>query len=90
MTEAARITVTGKVQGVGFRAACAREAKSIGVAGAVRNLADGSVQVVAEGTTAQLEALTRWCHRGPAFAVVRTVDLEPVPPSAMKSFRILR
>jgi acylphosphatase len=68
-----RVLVSGRVQGVGFRVACAREAADAGVAGRVRNLPDGGVEAVFEGAPAQVDALVAWCRRGPRSAVVRDV-----------------
>jgi acylphosphatase len=68
-----RVVVSGRVQGVGYRVACAREAAAAGVAGHARNLPDGRVEAVFEGTPAQVDALVAWCRRGPRGAVVREV-----------------
>ena len=71
--------VEGVVQGVGFRWATVRQARSLGLQGTVRNLADGRVEVVAEGEEQRLARLRAWLGRGPAGAHVRSVDsrLEP-------------
>jgi acylphosphatase len=71
--------VDGVVQGVGFRWATVRQARALGLTGIVRNLADGRVQVVAEGAEEKLARLKAWLDRGPAGAHVRSVDsrLEP-------------
>ena len=71
----ARLRVTGLVQGVFFRQATADEAKRLGVGGAVRNLPDGSVEVVAEGARAAVEGLVAFCRRGPPAARVDAVEL---------------
>ena len=72
----ARIRVVGVVQGVAFRQSTVDEARRLGLTGSVRNLSDGSVEAEAEGTRAQVEALVRWCHRGPPAALVERVDVE--------------
>ena len=74
-----RYVVSGRVQGVGFRYFVARELQALGVAGWVRNLADGRVEVVAEGEEDRLARLRTWLAHGPAGAHVRCVDtrLEP-------------
>jgi acylphosphatase len=72
----ARIRVVGIVQGVAFRQSTVHEARRLGLAGHVRNLPDGSVEVEAEGVRAQIEALVRWCERGPPSARVERVDVE--------------
>ena len=83
------MTVSGRVQGVGFRASSAREAKTLGVVGSVRNLPDGSVDVVAEGEESAVDALIAWCHAGPAFANVHGVECLPEAPQGDTSFRVL-
>ena len=64
----------GRVQGVGFRAFAAREAQRLGLAGEVRNRADGAVDVEAEGERAALETLLETLRRGPPAAVVTDVE----------------
>ncbi len=81
--------VRGRVQGVGYRANCARFAESIGVAGTVRNLPDGSVEVVAEGPPDVIDELITWCRRGPTWAKVSSVDVTDAPAEGLASFRIV-
>ncbi|MBK7045351.1 MAG: acylphosphatase [bacterium] len=64
------LRISGRVQGVGFRWHAREEALRLGLTGRVRNLADGSVQLVAEGPRVSLEALATWCGRGPVRARV--------------------
>ena len=65
------VKISGRVQGVWFRDSTQREAARIGtLTGTVRNVPDGSVEVVAEGPREACEALLRWCHRGPRMARV--------------------
>jgi len=71
----AHVVVTGRVQGVGFRFTTVDQARRLGVHGWVRNRADGSVEVEAEGDRASVEALVRFLHRGPAGAWVQDVAL---------------
>lgn len=71
-----RAVVTGRVQGVHYRASTAREAARLGLVGWVRNLADGSVELEAEGADAQVAALLAWCGRGPPLAAVARVAVE--------------
>jgi acylphosphatase len=84
-----RIIVTGRVQGVGFRASCAREAKRLGVAGTVRNRAEGSVEVVAEGDEVVIDSLTDWCRVGPNFARVQSIECINEVPAGEVTFRIM-
>lgn len=71
--------VFGRVQGVGFRFTCCRQARALGLSGWVRNLPDDSVEIVAEGSPAALKALSDWCHRGPTFAEVERITETPEP-----------
>ncbi|MEW6378174.1 MAG: acylphosphatase [bacterium] len=72
----AHLFISGMVQGVFFRSSTKSEASRLGVKGWVRNLSDGSVEVVAEGEKADVERLVAWCHRGPVGAHVRKVDIQ--------------
>ncbi|NJL47236.1 MAG: acylphosphatase [Leptolyngbyaceae cyanobacterium SM2_5_2] len=72
-----RAVVYGVVQGVGFRYHAQKVAQQLGVTGFVRNLADGSVEVVAAGHEAQVNALLDWAHQGPANAQVSRVEVAP-------------
>jgi acylphosphatase len=65
--------VSGKVQGVYFRHSTRAEANRLSLRGTVRNLPDGSVEVLAHGTPAAIEALRLWLHQGPALARVDKV-----------------
>ena len=71
--------VEGNVQGVGFRFSAVHQARRLGVSGYVRNLWDGTVEVVAEGREEQLRQLERWLHHGPPGAVVRRVESHYAP-----------
>ena len=70
-----RALVKGHVQGVYYRASAAFEAQKLGCTGFVRNLPDGSVEVVAEGKRRDLDALLRYLREGPAYAYVTGVDI---------------
>lgn len=74
MAEARRWRISGRVQGVGFRAATRREALALGLCGYARNLADGRVEVLAAGPQDALERLADWLFRGPPLARVETVE----------------
>ena len=78
MTEIQRvkIIVIGRVQGVFYRDSTRRKAKELGLAGTVRNLPDGSVEVVAEGPADALQALAQWCRLGPPAAQVRDASTQ--------------
>jgi acylphosphatase len=75
MAERARVHlhVSGVVQGVFYRQSTVDEGRRLGVAGWVRNLPDGRVEVLAEGPKAAVEALVAFCRRGPPAARVEAV-----------------
>jgi acylphosphatase len=77
-----RMRVTGLVQGVFYRQSTALEAARLGVSGTVRNLADGSVEVVAEGEARAVASLEAFCRRGPPSARVEEVELTQETPTA--------
>jgi len=85
-----RLIVSGQVQGVGYRAACCGKARELGLAGWVRNLADGRVEVQAEGNALQLGELRLWCERGPATAQVSGVAVSQLGSSGEDWFEIRR
>ena len=89
VTQARRFVVRGRVQGVGFRWFVEREAHVLGVSGWVRNNADGSVEVLAQGTRDQLLGLRSRLRHGPRAARVDDVEESEVGPVAgLTSFRI--
>lgn len=69
-----RVFVSGRVQGVFFRDSTRQKAVETGVAGWVRNLPDGRVEAVFEGPREAVEAMLRWCARGPPLARVDDVE----------------
>lgn len=69
------VFVTGKVQGVFFRASTKEAADKLGVKGFVRNEKDGSVYIEAEGDEQQLQQFISWCHEGPPHARVQNVNI---------------
>ena len=82
------VFVAGRVQGVFFRASCAREARAIGVAGWVRNAPDGRVEAVFEGSDAAVEAMIGWCRTGPVHARVDAVEIEEEVPAGDAGFHV--
>lgn len=68
------VTITGRVQGVGFRAATVRQAHLLGVRGWVRNLEDGSVEALLQGPHDQVDRMLSWLHVGPPGARVAEVN----------------
>lgn len=83
-----RLTVSGRVQGVFYRDSCQTMAVAFGVKGWVRNLPDGSVQVVAEGDRDDVGQLVEWCRVGPPGAVVTDVQIVDEPVAAEREFRL--
>lgn len=83
-----RVLVAGRVQGVWFRESCRDQAQAAGVAGWVRNLADGQVEVVLEGSPGAVDEVLAWCRRGPRRARVDRVDVVDVAPVGEQGFRV--
>ncbi len=77
------------MQGVGFRFAVERAANSRGVAGWVRNRADGAVEAVFEGEPEDVEALVDFCRRGPRGAVVERVEVEVESAEGLGGFSVI-
>lgn len=74
-----RIVVRGAVQGVGFRYFTRERAQSIGLSGWVRNQADGTVLVEAQGEEQELDQLIAMLNRGPGLARVRGLEVDDIP-----------
>jgi len=83
----ARFLVSGRVQGVFFRASTRSEAERLGLAGIASNLDDGRVEVVASGPDAALDALEKWLRRGPPSARVDSVVRETIADRPLQGFR---
>lgn len=78
MADTRRLSVTGRVQGVAYRAWTIRTATDLGLAGWVRNRRDGSVEIAARGDPASLDALAERCRRGPPLSRVDDVTVAQV------------
>ncbi len=72
----AHVFISGKVQGVGFRAALRDQARQAGTVGWVRNLADGRVEAYIEGSNAAVRRVVSWCYGGPTQAQVERVQVQ--------------
>lgn len=81
-----RCVVSGRVQGVGFRAATRRRAVALGLQGHARNLPDGRVEVLARGPEHALRQLRDWLREGPSAAQVRDVLCDVVPDGTGEGF----
>jgi acylphosphatase len=74
--ERAHVYVSGQVQGVFFRDSARQKAGELGLAGWVKNLPDGRVEVLVEGPPEKVREMIRWCQEGPPHATVEDVDTE--------------
>ena len=83
-----RFVVSGRVQGVFFRASTREEALRLGLTGHARNLPDGNVEVLACGADAALAQLERWLALGPPLAQVSRVERSAADISVPERFRI--
>jgi acylphosphatase len=81
------LRIEGRVQGVGFRWWTVREAQRLGLCGWARNRADGSVEVLAIGEAAAIDALEQACRRGPSAAAVTTVRRHAAEDDGSRDFR---
>lgn len=84
------IRVSGRVQGVFFRASTQETAQRLGVNGIVRNEPDGSVYIEAEGEAPALDQFTAWCRQGPSRARVVTFVMNDMNPKGYVGFKISR
>ncbi|HVM22159.1 MAG TPA: acylphosphatase [Sphingomicrobium sp.] len=88
MLIARKVRVRGRVQGVFFRAWTRAEAERLGLAGWVRNCADGSVEAHIEGNEIALAELMARLHRGPPSAEVHDVLIENAPAEGLATFEV--
>jgi acylphosphatase len=83
-----RVVVSGRVQGVFYRASCAAEAERAGLGGFVRNLGDGRVEAAFEGRPQAVEEMVEWCRLGPRGARVERVELHEEELTGERTFGI--
>lgn len=89
MMKRVRVLISGKVQGVFFRAYTEEEANRLGIKGWVRNLPDGRVEAVFEGEDEAVDKMIAWCHRGSPHSRVTHVEVIEEPYTGeFKDFRI--
>lgn len=87
----ARARVTGRVQGVFYRASTRDRARELGLIGWVKNTPDGAVELEVEGEAEQVEELLRWCESGPPGARVDEVERTEIEPGGTETdFRVVR
>lgn len=80
--------VSGTVQGVGYRRYVQRHARDLNLSGSAENLLDGRVEVVAEGSEADLERLLHWLRRGPPHARVEDVQTQYSEATGLRDFHV--
>ncbi len=83
-----RFVISGKVQGVFFRASTRQQAELLGLTGHAVNRSDGRVEVVAHGDAAALDQLARWLEHGPERARVDRMEIETIDEPAPKGFLV--
>jgi len=90
-TSSVHLRISGRVQGVYYRASMLQRAQHLGLSGWVMNRPDGWVEAVAEGSRPKLEELIAWCHQGPEGARVAGVDAQwQSPVNGFVGFAIRR
>ena len=84
------VIVSGRVQGVFYRATCVERARALGVTGWVRNTLDGRVEAEFEGEDAAVQAMVAWAREGPAGAHVHALEVDDRPVVGDGAFRVTR
>jgi acylphosphatase len=84
----ARVKVSGRVQGVFYRATCAELARELRLAGWIRNTSDGGVEAVFEGDAEAVDQAIAWCRHGPRSARIDSVEVFEEAPSSEQGFRV--
>jgi acylphosphatase len=88
MKNALSLTLSGRVQGVGFRFSAVSKAEEYQIKGFVKNQANGTVYIEAEGEPENLNQFVSWCHEGPAAARVDNVVKQEIPIQNFKRFSV--
>lgn len=83
-----RVIASGRVQGVFYRATCARLARRLGLGGSVRNLPDGRVEAVFEGPESLVDEMVDWSRSGPDLALVERLEVLTEEPVGETEFRV--
>jgi acylphosphatase len=84
-----RVRLSGRVQGVFFRASCAERADDLGLGGWIRNVPGGGVEAVFEGTESAVAQMVSWCREGPPLARVDRIDVvDEAAPAGEAGFHI--
>jgi acylphosphatase len=82
------LLISGRVQGVFYRASTQQAARKLGLSGWVRNLPDGRVEAMVQGAKTEVDRLVKWCHSGPTHARVATVVVEVVDDGRFDAFSV--
>jgi len=85
-----KIKISGKVQGVWFRASTQRKANELNIKGIVRNLSSGEVYVEAEGDEKKIATFVKWCHQGSELSRVDQVVVSEMANQNFEDFKIVR
>ena len=88
MIKKANILVSGRVQGVFYRASTREKALELGIKGWVMNKPDGSVYIAAEAEESKLDQFIEWCKKGPMMAKVDNIDISHQSPEGFSSFEV--
>lgn len=83
-----RVVVSGRVQGVFYRAYCAERARELGLGGFVRNLRDGRVEAAFEGPEEDVDAMLAWCREGTPWSRVDHLEVIEDEPIGEREFRV--
>lgn len=81
MKSNAHVIISGRVQGVWFRANTKQKAEQLGVTGWVKNTSDGCVEAIFEGEERCVKEMLEWCHRGPPLAKIDNVEIKNQNPT---------
>jgi acylphosphatase len=87
---ALHLIITGKVQGVFFRASAKKVAEGLRIKGWVKNTREGNVEILCQGENKELEAFIAWCKKGPSNATVENVKSVPAEEQPLEDFKIER
>ena len=90
MLQTISVIVKGNVQGVYYRQSTREQARIFQITGTVKNLQDGTVEIIATGTAEQLEQFTNWCRQGPPRAFVTDLIITPLSLQSFNDFSIIR
>lgn len=88
MKKAVRLTISGRVQNVGFRHHTRKTAQKLGITGFVKNQSDGSVYAEAAGDEENLDQFILWCHSGPTWARVDDIKMQMMPFAEYAGFEV--